>query len=222
MRVNYPMTKGYKNVQVVSHYVKNEQIYLYCCIESIFKSFFHSFVTDQNLRAILHINVYQRLYYEFQGQKDFEKEIICRYCYQTEHWEHSCALKGNCNSVSSPRGYYRLENLFKLLCTSDFVSAELNDCCLGVQFVEFVELQLFWLTILLNLILFWKFSQVCLKWGYLLKYNVYLQDKLYCEARHSVLGAENVPEEPAVQLDSWLQVVHSSDTKHNSWRIWSW
>lgn len=71
-------------------------------------------------------------------------------------------------------------------------------------------------------IFFWKTSQLCLKWGYLLKYNIYLQDELYCEVRHSVLGAENVPEEPAVQLDSWLQVVNSSYTQHNSWRIWSW
>uniref|UniRef100_A0A1B6GF21 TM2 domain-containing protein n=1 Tax=Cuerna arida TaxID=1464854 RepID=A0A1B6GF21_9HEMI len=41
------------------------------------------------------------------GSKEFEKEIICRYCYQTDHWEHSCVLKGGCSSVSSPKSYYR-------------------------------------------------------------------------------------------------------------------
>lgn len=33
--------------------------------------------------------------------------MICRYCYQTEPWEHSCILQSNCNSVGSPRQYYK-------------------------------------------------------------------------------------------------------------------
>lgn len=41
------------------------------------------------------------------GEKEFELDMICRYCYQTDHWEHTCILKGGCNSVSSPRSYYR-------------------------------------------------------------------------------------------------------------------
>ncbi|XP_075215778.1 TM2 domain-containing protein 3 almondex isoform X2 [Lycorma delicatula] len=41
------------------------------------------------------------------GEKEFTKELICRYCYQTDHWEHSCVQKGNCNSVASPRFHYR-------------------------------------------------------------------------------------------------------------------
>uniref|UniRef100_A0A1B6CCP3 TM2 domain-containing protein n=1 Tax=Clastoptera arizonana TaxID=38151 RepID=A0A1B6CCP3_9HEMI len=41
------------------------------------------------------------------GKKDFELDTICRYCYQTEHWEHTCVLKSGCNSVNSPREYYR-------------------------------------------------------------------------------------------------------------------
>ncbi|XP_054278380.1 TM2 domain-containing protein almondex [Macrosteles quadrilineatus] len=41
------------------------------------------------------------------GPKEFEMEIICRYCYQTDHWEHSCVQKAGCSSVVSPRGYYR-------------------------------------------------------------------------------------------------------------------
>ncbi|KAG8229742.1 hypothetical protein J437_LFUL007917 [Ladona fulva] len=41
------------------------------------------------------------------GNKKFQVPMICRYCYQTEHWEHKCILKANCDSVASPRAYYR-------------------------------------------------------------------------------------------------------------------
>lgn len=41
------------------------------------------------------------------GVQSFQKKYICRYCYQTEHWEHECHQKNSCNSVSSPRQYYR-------------------------------------------------------------------------------------------------------------------
>lgn len=40
------------------------------------------------------------------GEKEFTREFICRYCYQTDHWEHKCIQKGNCNAVASPRYYY--------------------------------------------------------------------------------------------------------------------
>ncbi|CAG9861815.1 unnamed protein product [Phyllotreta striolata] len=40
------------------------------------------------------------------GAKSFPKQYTCRYCYQTEQWEHSCELMANCNSVASPRSYY--------------------------------------------------------------------------------------------------------------------
>ncbi|KAJ8947889.1 hypothetical protein NQ318_010035 [Aromia moschata] len=36
----------------------------------------------------------------------FQRNFTCRYCYQTEHWEHTCELKANCNSVSSPQLTY--------------------------------------------------------------------------------------------------------------------
>ncbi|XP_066263026.1 TM2 domain-containing protein almondex [Euwallacea similis] len=38
--------------------------------------------------------------------KDLTKKYLCRYCYQTEHWEHSCELKATCDSVASPRDIY--------------------------------------------------------------------------------------------------------------------
>ncbi|XP_018571006.1 TM2 domain-containing protein almondex [Anoplophora glabripennis] len=41
-----------------------------------------------------------------KGATKFQKKFICRYCYQTEHWEHTCDLKANCNSISSPRSTY--------------------------------------------------------------------------------------------------------------------
>ncbi|XP_071440694.1 TM2 domain-containing protein almondex [Hetaerina americana] len=41
------------------------------------------------------------------GNKKFNVPVICRYCYQTEPWEHRCILKGNCKSAATPRGYYR-------------------------------------------------------------------------------------------------------------------
>ncbi|KAL3287588.1 hypothetical protein HHI36_002054 [Cryptolaemus montrouzieri] len=55
-----------------------------------------------------------------EGERVFQKSYICRYCYQTEHWEHSCELKANCNSVASPRVYYTTN------CTVDN-----NIICLG-------------------------------------------------------------------------------------------
>ncbi|XP_065172759.1 TM2 domain-containing protein almondex-like [Atheta coriaria] len=40
------------------------------------------------------------------GKKTFEKEYICRYCYQTEPWEHTCDWKASCNSVAINRSQY--------------------------------------------------------------------------------------------------------------------
>lgn len=42
-----------------------------------------------------------------EGQREFFREMTCSYCYQTHHWDHSCALKANCNTVAAPRPYYR-------------------------------------------------------------------------------------------------------------------
>lgn len=36
-------------------------------------------------------------------QADITVEMICRYCYQTAEWEHSCPGTDNCKAVSSPR-----------------------------------------------------------------------------------------------------------------------
>ncbi|XP_031782595.1 TM2 domain-containing protein almondex [Nasonia vitripennis] len=41
------------------------------------------------------------------GKINFAKPYICRYCYQTEKWEHDCHQKNSCSSVASPRQYYR-------------------------------------------------------------------------------------------------------------------
>lgn len=41
-----------------------------------------------------------------QGAKEFQQKYLCRYCYQTEHWEHTCELKATCESVASPRDIY--------------------------------------------------------------------------------------------------------------------
>ncbi|XP_012262129.1 TM2 domain-containing protein almondex [Athalia rosae] len=41
------------------------------------------------------------------GERTFEKKYICRYCYQTEHWEHRCHQKATCSSVASPQQHYR-------------------------------------------------------------------------------------------------------------------
>lgn len=41
------------------------------------------------------------------GEQFFQKKYICRYCYQTEYWEHECHQKNSCSSVASPRQYYR-------------------------------------------------------------------------------------------------------------------
>ncbi|KYN09657.1 PREDICTED: TM2 domain-containing protein almondex [Trachymyrmex cornetzi] len=41
------------------------------------------------------------------GEQTFTKKYICRYCYQTDHWEHQCHQKNSCSSVASPQQYYR-------------------------------------------------------------------------------------------------------------------
>lgn len=40
------------------------------------------------------------------GLKIFNRTAMCRFCYQTEKWEHRCELKANCNSIASPLKYY--------------------------------------------------------------------------------------------------------------------
>ncbi|KAK7086985.1 TM2 domain-containing protein 3 [Halocaridina rubra] len=35
--------------------------------------------------------------------KEFNTTMICRYCYQTEPWEHTCEGTDQCQAVSSPR-----------------------------------------------------------------------------------------------------------------------
>lgn len=34
-----------------------------------------------------------------QGVREFQRSMLCRYCWQTELWEHSCTPKDNCNSA---------------------------------------------------------------------------------------------------------------------------
>lgn len=58
------------------------------------------------------INLYIKLqlykyFFFLQGKKTFQKKYICRYCYQTDHWEHQCHQKNSCSSVASPQQYYR-------------------------------------------------------------------------------------------------------------------
>ncbi|KAI5633569.1 TM2 domain-containing protein [Phthorimaea operculella] len=40
------------------------------------------------------------------GARKFNRTAMCRYCYQTEKWEHRCDQKANCNSLASPLKYY--------------------------------------------------------------------------------------------------------------------
>ncbi|KAJ6640239.1 TM2 domain-containing protein almondex, partial [Pseudolycoriella hygida] len=35
------------------------------------------------------------------GEREFKRSLLCRYCWQTESWEHSCVLKDNCNSINA-------------------------------------------------------------------------------------------------------------------------
>jgi len=53
-----------------------------------------------------------------QGGRKFERSFLCRYCYQTETWEHDCAYDAKCKSIASPPAYYRyLEDFnFRYLC----------------------------------------------------------------------------------------------------------
>ncbi|XP_037940580.1 TM2 domain-containing protein almondex-like, partial [Teleopsis dalmanni] len=39
------------------------------------------------------------------GERQFIRQMNCRYCYQTELWQQACVMRGNCNSVNNQ--YYR-------------------------------------------------------------------------------------------------------------------
>ncbi|KOB76174.1 TM2 domain-containing protein almondex [Operophtera brumata] len=41
-----------------------------------------------------------------KGTKAFNRTAMCRFCYQTDKWEHRCDHKANCNSLASPLKYY--------------------------------------------------------------------------------------------------------------------
>jgi hypothetical protein len=65
-------------------------------------------------------------FFFFQGEKKFNRTMICQYCFQTEIWEHQCEQRGNCNSLKDPH--------YKTNCT---VNA--NMLCLGNRaFSKFV------------------------------------------------------------------------------------
>jgi len=51
------------------------------------------------------------------GDREFKRTMTCRYCWQTEQWEHSCIQKDNCNSANQ----YYFTNC----------SVEANLLCLG-------------------------------------------------------------------------------------------
>lgn len=40
------------------------------------------------------------------GNRNFTRSMVCRYCYQTEPWEHVCSTYSSCRVVSSPRERY--------------------------------------------------------------------------------------------------------------------
>lgn len=52
----------------------------------------------------------------FQGPKEFQRSMICRYCWQTETWEHTCVLKDGCNSANQIYLY-----VFTMIKNSDFL-----------------------------------------------------------------------------------------------------
>ncbi|KAJ8968274.1 hypothetical protein NQ317_008904 [Molorchus minor] len=55
---------------------------------------------------VMDVNCEKKPEVNCKGATKFEKKFTCRYCYQTEHWEHTCDLKANCDSVSSPPSSY--------------------------------------------------------------------------------------------------------------------
>ncbi|KAH8280706.1 hypothetical protein KR054_003131 [Drosophila jambulina] len=40
-----------------------------------------------------------------QGERSFQRQMNCRYCYQTEMWQQNCYQHANCNSIADK--YYR-------------------------------------------------------------------------------------------------------------------
>ncbi|KAK4884185.1 hypothetical protein RN001_000456 [Aquatica leii] len=56
---------------------------------------------EMNVTCNVHLLV------QCKGSRSLQKSMLCRYCYQTEPWEHTCELKANCNSAATPKAYYR-------------------------------------------------------------------------------------------------------------------
>lgn len=38
-----------------------------------------------------------------EGKQEITVQMVCRYCYQTAHWEHTCHGNDQCHAVHSPR-----------------------------------------------------------------------------------------------------------------------
>ncbi|XP_065335230.1 TM2 domain-containing protein almondex [Cloeon dipterum] len=57
------------------------------------------------------------------GESTFERTMTCQFCYQMDPSNYTCKLLANCNSVASPRTYYRTNCTVKseLLCLGNRV-----------------------------------------------------------------------------------------------------
>ncbi|KAK8407321.1 hypothetical protein O3P69_002098 [Scylla paramamosain] len=49
------------------------------------------------------VNVTCRPRVSCKGKQEITVPMICRYCYQTSHWEHTCLGNNQCRAVHSPR-----------------------------------------------------------------------------------------------------------------------
>ncbi|XP_047503868.1 TM2 domain-containing protein almondex isoform X1 [Pieris napi] len=56
--------------------------------------------------ALFNYTCYVKAKVTCKGTRSFNKTAQCRFCYQTDKWEHRCDQKASCNSLASPIKYY--------------------------------------------------------------------------------------------------------------------
>lgn len=96
IKCSFNLSCIYGKEQMVTCSVANPHVV--CNVSFDMELIFHRILNDFNavfskFNAFLCISM-------LQGPRDFQRSMICRYCWQTEAWEHSCILKDGCNSAN--------------------------------------------------------------------------------------------------------------------------
>lgn len=67
----------------------------------------HSYMTCDSLPPYCVYGAYYNINCTDTCNTRFIRSIMCRYCYQTDIWEHNCTYRMNCLTPGSPRNFYK-------------------------------------------------------------------------------------------------------------------